>query len=81
MSQRYLSLCCFSGSKNSKHYYTVNIYSRNSVAQTLMACISWLFRVRSCVPNKNSIAADIIVFGIILGDFLFYIDNCMLCTH
>ena len=30
-------------------------------------------------PGKNPIAADIIVFGIILDDFLFYIDTCMLC--
>ena len=29
---------------------------------------------------QNHIAADIIIFGIIYGDFLFYIDNGMLCV-
>ena len=30
--------------------------------------------------GKNLIAADISIFGIILGVFLFYIDNGMLCV-
>ena len=30
--------------------------------------------------QNNSIPADIIVLGIILGDCLSYIDNCMLCV-
>ena len=30
--------------------------------------------------RQNTIAADIILFGIIKGDFLFYIDNGMLCV-
>ena len=30
--------------------------------------------------TKNPIAAAIIVFGIISGDFLFYIENGMLCV-
>ena len=30
--------------------------------------------------GKHSIAADVILFGIIKGDFLFYIDNVMLCV-
>ena len=29
------------------------LYSRSSVAQTLMAHLTWLFRTRSCVPWKN----------------------------
>ena len=30
---------------------------------------------------KNPIAADIIIFGIIMGDFLFYIDMvCGVCS-
>ena len=35
----------------------------------------------SRVPRKKSmIGADIIIFGIIKGDFLLYIDNGMLCV-
>ena len=30
--------------------------------------------------GKNPIAEDIIIFGIILGDFLFYIENGMFCV-
>ena len=30
--------------------------------------------------TKNPRATDIIVFGIISGDFLFYINNGMLCV-
>ena len=57
------------------------MYSRTSVARTLMARLPQLLRTRSRVPNKkNPTAADIIVFGIILGDFLSYIDNGMLCV-
>ena len=38
-----------------------------------MARLPRLFRTRSRVPNKtNPIAADIIVFGIISGDFRFF---------
>ena len=42
-------------------------YSGTSKARTLMTCLPPLFRTHSRVPNKT--AADIIVFGIILGDF------------
>ena len=46
-----------------------------------MAGLPWLFRTRSWVPKKNNpIAADIIVFAIISGDFLFYIDK-VYCVH
>ena len=34
-------------------------YSRTHVAQTLMACLPWLFRTHSLVPKKNPIAADL----------------------
>ena len=43
------------------------------MARTLMARLPRLIGTGSRVPNKkNPIAADIIVFGIILGDFLLY---------
>ena len=48
-------------------------YSRTLVARTLMACLPWLFEL--VLESLNPIAADIIVFGIILGDFRFYIDK------
>ena len=55
-------------------------YSRTLVAQTLLAHLPWLFQTHSKVLNKNDpIAADIIVFGIISGNYLFYTDNGMLC--
>ena len=31
--------------------------------------------------GKHPIAADLLIFGIIYDDFLFYIDNGMLCVH
>ena len=37
----------------------INIYSRTSVARTLMAHLPWLFRTRLWVPSKNLIAADL----------------------
>ena len=36
--------------------------------------------VLESLGKKSMIAADIIIFGIIWGDFLFYIDKCMLCV-
>ena len=61
--------------------YIYCMYSRTSVARTLMARLLQLLRTRSRVPNKkNPTAADIIVFWIALGDFLSYIDNGMLCV-
>ena len=59
------------------------VYSRTSVPQTLTAGLLRLFRTRSFVPNKNPIAADIIVFGINAGALvlvLILIIVC-LCTH
>ena len=47
------------------------ISSRTSVAGTLMALLSRLFRTRS----------DIIVFGIISGDFHFIYMRYVVCTH
>ena len=52
-------------------------YSRTSVARTLMARLPRLFRTRYLVPNKNIIAADIVVFLDISGDFLFI--SIMVC--
>ena len=46
-----------------------------------MAGLPQLFRAHSRVPSKNPIAADIIVFGIISGDFPFCIDIGMLCAE
>ena len=43
-----------------------------------MARLPRLFRTSSWVPYIKIPAADIIVFGIISSDFLFYIDNDML---
>ena len=43
-----------------------------------MARLPRLFRTRSGVPKTIPIAADIIVFWIISGDFLFYIDKDVL---
>ena len=43
-----------------------------------MARVPGLFRTRSRVSKKNPITADIIIFLIILGDFLFYIDDDIL---
>ena len=57
--------------------------SRTSVARILVARLPRLFQTCSCVPNQeHPIAADIIVFGIISGDFLydFDFDNGMLCV-
>ena len=52
------------------------IYSRISVVRTPTARIPRLFQTRSGIPNKmNPIPADIIVFGIISGDF-----HGMLCV-
>ena len=57
-----------------------NSYSRTPEARTLMARLPLVFRIRSNVPYKNNpIPADIIVFGMISGDFRFDIDNGMLC--
>ena len=46
------------------------------MARTPMARLPWLLESL----GKHPIAADIIIFGIIQGDFLFYIDNGMLCV-
>ena len=55
--------------------FVTRIYSRTSVARTLMARLPRLFRTRSRVPKKNSFVCR---FWIILCDFLFYIENGML---
>ena len=47
------------------------------MARTPMARLPWLFQ---SLQEKNLIAADISIFEIIEGDFLFYIDNVMLCV-
>ena len=53
-------------------FESISNYSKTSVTRTLMARLPRPFRTRSRVPNeKNHIAADINVFGILSGDFLF----------
>ena len=56
------------------------IYSRTLVARTLMVCSPRLFRTRSETLTKNPIAADIIAFWIIAGDFHYCIDIGILCV-
>ena len=51
------------------------------MARTPISRLPRLFQTRSSVPSgKNPIAADNSIFDIIKGDFLFYIDNVMLCV-
>ena len=57
-------------------YHHHREYSRTSVAKTPIARLPQLFRTRSGVPNKNPRHFS----EIILGGFLFYIENCMLCV-
>ena len=52
-------------------------YSRTSVARTLMARLSRLFRTHSWVPWKKSHSCR---FGIIQNDFRFHIENGILCV-
>ena len=52
-------------------------YSRTSMARTLMPRLPRLFRNRSCVPWKKSHSFR---FELILGDFVFYIENGILCV-
>ena len=47
------------------------------MARTVTACY---FELILEPLTKNSTVAEVIVFGIILGDFLFYIDNGLLCV-
>ena len=52
------------------------------VARTLIARLPRLFRTRYWVPKKtNTIAADIIVFGIISSIFFFILMKYVVCTH
>ena len=48
------------------------IFSSSNIDGSFTTVISNSFLSLS---HKNAIAADMIVFGIISGDFLFYIDN------
>ena len=58
------------------------IYSRTSVARTPMARLPRLFRTRSWVPNiKNTIAADMTVFGKFRVIFFLYRKWYVVCTH
>ena len=54
-------------------------YGRTSVAQTPMARFELVLESLTNTQT-NPTAADIIVFRISLGDFLFYIENSMLCV-
>ena len=61
------------------------LYRSRSCTFIVMVCqvswSPWLYWTCSGVPNKKTpIAADIIVFGIILCEFLFYIEIGMLCV-
>ena len=57
--------------------YFCHIYSRTSVARTLMARLPRLFRTRSFVPRKNPLAADLGLFSVI---FFFTLKNSILCV-
>ena len=50
------------------------------MTRTPMAPLLWLYQTRYSVPSNKTIAADIIIFGIIYGDFPFYIENGMFCV-
>ena len=50
------------------------LYSRPSLARTLMAGLPQLFQTHSSVPRKNPIAWNN------LGWFSFYIEKSMLCV-
>ena len=66
---------------NSPFYEKETIYSEMSLVRVIDVSLARLFRTHSGVPNKkNPIAADIIMFEIILGEFLFYVENSMLCV-
>ena len=52
------------------------MYSGTSMAQILMAHLP-LFRICSGVPWEKILSCR---FGIIKGDFLFYIENGILCV-
>ena len=54
------------------------------MARTLMTRLPRLFRVELVLESlgKNPLAANIIIFGIILGDFLFFIlIRYVVCTQ
>ena len=63
----------------SEHTFPPTVYSRTSVARTLMARLPGLFRTRSILETlkNDNIAADIILIGIISGACLYYIDNVL----
>ena len=51
------------------------------MARTLMARLPLLFElILESLTKQNPIAVKIIVFGIISGNFLLYIDNAMSCV-
>ena len=67
---------------NVKYYikYCVNkngTYSRTPMVRTLMARLARLFRTRALVPRNKYHSCR---FGIIKGDFPFYIENGILCV-
>ena len=53
-----------------KSSHILHIYSRTSMARTLMARLPWLFRTRSWVPRKSFIAADLGQFRVIFFNIL-----------
>ena len=71
-------MCTHETSRDSFSCFLVTIYSRTSVARTLMARLPWLFLTGSRVPTKKSLGCR---FGIILDGFPFYcIENGILCV-
>ena len=71
-----LSLHCLHRPFHPNIHNFYGMYSRTSVARTLMACLLRLCRTRSRLPWKNPIAAD----WDNLGYFFFYIENGILCV-
>ena len=58
-------------------YAEIRIYSRTSVARTLMAGLPWLFQTCAWAPKKKSHSCG---FEIILVDFSFYFEKGILCV-
>ena len=73
--------------KNKKNNYFISSGSKNSTTSIKLQWLEhrWLvyrgyFEIVLEFLGKHHIVADIIIVGIILGDFRFHIDNDMLCV-
>ena len=61
--------------------FSIPRYIRTSVARTLIACLSSaISNLFWSLTKTNPVAAGIIIFGIISGDFHFDSDNGMSCV-